>query len=74
MVPNGVYCNISFTFVRHGRTIAFSAYCIGHRDVDERQRGKMEGLRPMVQAVYEQARLRSLLALGPLARLMSAIQ
>lgn len=72
MVPNGVYCNISFTFISHGRTIAFSAYCIGHRDFDERQRAKMEALRPMVQAAYEQARLRTLLALPPLRRLMLA--
>jgi DNA-binding CsgD family transcriptional regulator len=72
MVPNGVYCNISFTFNSHGRTIAFSAYCIERRDFDEKQRAKLEALRPIVQAAYEQARLRTLLALSPLRRLMLA--
>ena len=72
MVPNGVHHNISFVFVSRGRIIGIAAYRIGHLDFDETERAKLEAFRPMVQAAYENARLRSLMALPPIKRLQLA--
>jgi DNA-binding CsgD family transcriptional regulator len=72
MVPNGVHHNIGFVFSKNARIIGIAAYRTGHRDFDERQRAKLEAFRPFVQASYEQARLRSLIALSPLRRLRLA--
>jgi DNA-binding CsgD family transcriptional regulator len=72
MIPNGVHHNISFAFTRQGRMIGIAAYRLGRRDFDERDRAKLSAFRPLVQAGYEQARLRSLMSLTPLKRLRLA--
>jgi DNA-binding CsgD family transcriptional regulator len=72
MVPNGVHYNIGFVFLNRGRIIGIAAYRIGHLDFNETERAKLEAFRPMMQAAYENARLRSLIALSPLRRLQLA--
>ncbi|MBV8280149.1 MAG: helix-turn-helix transcriptional regulator [Verrucomicrobia bacterium] len=72
MVPNGVHYNIGFVFLNRGRIIGIAAYRIGHLDFDETERAKLEAFRPIAQAAYENARLRSLMALSPIRRLQLA--